>query len=206
MADDVNEVSEGEVSPAKKKGGFPIILVIIIAVVVGAAGFFAGKMLSGGGNTEKKAVEKFDKTQKTDENKKSEDTKTEESSVSSEESGNKEGDSKSDDANKPGLLALDPFTVNLKDPFGRRYAEVILNLEVSKKVLVLKIKNDELLIPKIRDEIFMIISSKSYNELNSTSGKVSLKEEIMMRVNEILNERLGTEPISNVYFTKFLIQ
>jgi len=206
MADDVNEVSEGEVSPAKKKGGFPIILVIIIAVVVGAAGFFAGKMLSSGGNTDKKTVEKADKAQKTDENKKSEDTKTEDSSVSKGETGNKEGDSKTEDANKPGLLALEPFTVNLKDPFGRRYAEVILNLEVNKKRLVLKIKNDELLIPKIRDEIFMIISSKSYNELNSTSGKVSLKEEIMMRVNEILNERIGEEPISNVYFTKFLIQ
>ncbi len=201
MADDVNEVSEGEVSPAKKKGGFPLILIIIIAVVMGAGGFFAGKMLSGGG----KKTEPEKKVEKKAEEKKAEETKTEDGGTA--EKNAEEGDKGGKvDADKPGLLALDPFTVNLKDPFGRRYAEVVLSLEVSKKTYVLKIKNDELLMPKIRDEIFMIISSKSYNELNSTSGKISLKEEIMMRVNEIMNERLGIEPITNVYFTKFLIQ
>jgi flagellar basal body-associated protein FliL len=58
----------------------------------------------------------------------------------------------------------------------------------------------------MRDEIFMIISSKSYGELNSTSGKVALKEEIQMRVNELMKEEFGQEPVNQVYFTKFIIQ
>ncbi|MCP4152371.1 MAG: flagellar basal body-associated FliL family protein, partial [bacterium] len=107
---------------------------------------------------------------------------------------------------KSGILALDPFTVNLNDPFGRRYAEVVMNLEIEDKSYVTKISENELVTPKMRDEIFMIISAKSYSELKSTSGKVTLKEEILMRVNEILNEEFDVEPVTGVYFTKFLIQ
>ncbi len=107
---------------------------------------------------------------------------------------------------KSGLMILDPFTVNLNDPFGRRYAEVVMNLEIAQKEMVTQINENELVKPKLRDEIFMIISSKSYNELKSTSGKVTLKEEILMRVNEILKEEFGVEPVTGVYFTKFLIQ
>ncbi|MCP5105151.1 MAG: flagellar basal body-associated FliL family protein, partial [bacterium] len=63
-----------------------------------------------------------------------------------------------------------------------------------------------LMVPRIRDEIFMIISSKSYGELKSTSGKVALKEEIQMRTNELMKEEFGKEPVNRIYFTKFIIQ
>ncbi|MDQ1354591.1 MAG: flagellar protein FliL, partial [Acidobacteriota bacterium] len=112
-----------------------------------------------------------------------------------------------DEANiKPGIILLDPFTVNLNDPFARRYAEVSVNLVIDEKKLVTQITNNELLIPRIRDEIFMVISSRSFADLKSTSGKVTLKEEIMIRVNEILKQEFKKEPVIQVLFTKFLIQ
>jgi flagellar basal body-associated protein FliL len=52
----------------------------------------------------------------------------------------------------------------------------------------------------------MTISAKSYNELKSTAGKIALFEEIQMRVNEILKQYMGIEPVVEVLQTKFLIQ
>lgn len=105
-----------------------------------------------------------------------------------------------------GALLLDEFTVNLSDPFGRRFGNFLINLEVRDKTLIPKIKENELLMAKIRDEIFMIISSKSYNELNNVSGKETLKDEITIRVNERIHDAMGAEPIGAVYFVKFLMQ
>ncbi len=84
------------------------------------------------------------------------------------------------------MLQLDEFTVNLNDPFGRRYANLLISLEVENKEIIEKIKKDELLMPKIRDRIFMIISSKTFNDMNSVAGKITLKEEMLMQINEIL--------------------
>jgi flagellar FliL protein len=185
-----------------------IIIIAAIAIVMGVGGFFAGKMLSGGGEEEKKPPVE----QKTNGN-------NEQANTANQGGNNSGGDSGTDNSNsdnsdgeqtpaKPqrGILVLEAFTVNLNDPFGRRYIEVVFNLVIDKKELVPKIKQNELLMPKIRHEIFMTISAKSFSELKSTSGKVTLYEEIMMRVNEILKEEMGIEPVIEVLQTKFLIQ
>jgi flagellar basal body-associated protein FliL len=181
-----------------------IIIIAAIALIMGVGGFFAGKMLSGGKDEEKKpAIEQKTDT-KTDQENKTNDGGEQNSQDNNGDSGN-DGDQSMTKA-KRGILVLDPFTVNLNDPFGRRYIEVVFNLVVDKRELVPKIKQNELLMPKIRHEIFMTVSAKSYGELKSTSGKVTLYEEIMMRVNEILKEEMGIEPVIEVLQTKFLIQ
>ncbi len=196
-------MADEEIQGGKQNGGLGgiklIIIVAAIAVLVGAGGFFLGKMLSGGGET---AVE---------------DTKTEDA-ANPEGTEQKDGEQKSEkqegvaesegseNTDSPGLMVLEKFTVNLNDPFGRRYAEILINLKIEKKSTVSKIQAHELLLPQIRDEIFMIISSKSYPELNSVSGKITLKEEIMIRVNELIKESLGVEPVQDVFFGTFIIQ
>lgn len=200
----------GEDMGAPKGNMKTIIIIAVIAVVMAAIGFLAGKMFSGGGdNGDKPPLE-----QKTDAQTQQADTKTGQGAQKSTNGGSNdtadasggEGDDAVTKKDERGVLALDTFTVNLNDPFGRRYIEVIFNLVVDKKSLVPKIKENELVMPKIRHEIFMTVSSKSYAELKSTSGKVTLAEEIMMRVNEILKEEMGVEPIIEVLNTKFLIQ
>lgn len=209
LGQDFEEAASG----GSGKKGLPLfVYIIIIAVIMGAAGFFAGKIFSGGGddNKDKAPVEKTEKQQppaETQDVQKDNEEKTEEDAAEPDAGEKKEEDdgtlvSKS----KAGLLVLDPFTVNLNDPFGRRYIEVVVNLEISNKTYVAKINENELIKPRMRDEIFMIISAKSYNELKSTSGRVTLKEEIMMRVNELMKEEFDKEPVTRVYFTKFIIQ
>ena len=74
------------------------------------------------------------------------------------------------------------------------------------RTLVPRIRANALVMAKIRHEIFMTISAKSYGDLKSTAGKITLFEEIQMRVNEILKEQIGVEPVLEVLQTKFLMQ
>jgi flagellar FliL protein len=105
-----------------------------------------------------------------------------------------------------GVLSLNEFIVNLNDPIGRRYMKVMLKLELSKKEYEDKIRTNELMIPKIRDVIFLILSSKTFEELKTVSGKLSLKQEIIAKVNEVLNKEFGEDIITNCYFIDFVIQ
>ncbi len=195
-------MADEEIQAEKKGlGGIKLIIIIAVAaVLVGVGGFVMGKLLSGGGeiNTPEK-IEGVNTADPLD--------SVKADPAQSSDGKNQSGDPSLDGSTEtPGLLALEKFTVNLNDPFGRRYAEILINLKLIKKSLVSIIQEHEYLLPQIRDEIFMIISSKSYPELNSVSGKVTLKEEIMIRVNELIKEVLEQEPVQDVFFGNFIIQ
>ncbi len=183
-----------------KKGLPTFVIIIIVAVIMGVGGFVVGKVFFGG-EKEPPPVEKKDDKQQPKQQ--GNDTETQEQTPADAEAGE---DTSFQSKSKSGLMILNPFTVNLNDPFGRRYVEVVINLEIKNKAHIPKITENELMIPRVRDEIFMIVSSKSYGELKSTSGKVALKEEIQMRVNELMKDEFGSEPVNRVYFTKFIIQ
>jgi len=200
--------------PTKKKNLFLVIIIAAVVIGIGAAGFFAGKMMSGGKDNgkddSKKTTQTDGNTQKNPTNNAGETGTKPADNGTGEVTPGEGGETPTDTTNasqkKAGILALDAFTVNLNDPFGRRYLEVVINLVINDKNLVPKIKENELLMPKIRHEIFMTISAKSFNDLNNTSGKIALFEEIQMRVNEIIKQELGVEPVSEVLETRFLMQ
>jgi len=193
--------SEFEDMTGGGRKGLPfVVIIIIVAVIMGAGGFVVGKIFFGG-EKEQAPVEEKETPQQQDRQQK--DTEARDREVM--EAGEAEPQDFTSKS-RSGIMALSPFTVNLNDPFGRRYVEVEINLEINNKAYIPKITENELMIPRLRDEIFMIISSKSYGELKSTSGKVALKEEIQMRVNELMKDEFGKEPVNAVYFTKFIIQ
>jgi flagellar basal body-associated protein FliL len=199
---DFKEPEEGGV-PLKKGKLTTIIIVVVIAMVMGVGGFFAGKILSGGKPIEKSAPTGDAKVGGGETGAKSGGEIP--GKYTREEPGRETGEKPVEEAQQ-GLLSLETFTVNLDDPFGKRYAECDLNLVLNDRNLVPKIKENELVMAKIRHEIFMTISAKSYGDLKSTAGKITLFEEIQMRVNEILKEKMGVEPVLEVLQTKFLMQ
>jgi len=198
--DDLGSEFEDAVGGGGKKGLPVVVIIIIVAVIMGAGGFVVGKIFSGG-EKEQAPVEKKEAQQQQDRQQKNTEAQDREA-MRNEDVEPRDFTSKS----ISGIMELNPFTVNLNDPFGRRYVEVVINLEINNKAYIPKITENELMIPRLRDEIFMVISSKSYGELKSTSGKVALKEEIQMRVNELMRDEFGKEPVNRVYFTKFIIQ
>lgn len=95
--------------------------------------------------------------------------------------------------------ALDPFVVNLSDVENPRYLKVIMQLELGSEELKPELEKN---MPQVRDEIIMLLSSKSFDDLSTSPGKRSLKRSII----ECVNRHLTTGRVSNVYFSDFVIQ
>ena len=95
--------------------------------------------------------------------------------------------------------ALDDFIVNLFHPSEDRFLRIKIELGLEGQGTQKEIEKK---LPKIRDSLLMLLSSKSVEEISTLQGKLILKNEIINRINSILN----TGHISEVYFTEFIIQ
>ncbi len=97
------------------------------------------------------------------------------------------------------IVDLKPFLVNLADPKARHFLKATLSLEVKDeeaKGLV------EKFLPKIRNDILLLLSSKTLEDVITIEGKVRLKDEIMSRVSRII----GPGQLKDVYFSQFVVQ
>lgn len=100
---------------------------------------------------------------------------------------------------KPIIYTFDSLTVNLVDTDEDRVLQLELNLEMMDE------KSYEEVITKkdvVRDAVVKILAQKKYEELSSVQGKLYLKDDISMAVNEQLSRGL----IKGVYFTSFFMQ
>ena len=96
-------------------------------------------------------------------------------------------------------FALEPFVVNLSDPTGTRFLKVSLQLELTGPAVMEKAKTKT---PQIRDAIITLLTSKTSDALISPEGKLQLKDEINIRINQVL----GENSVKNVYLTDFVMQ
>jgi len=97
------------------------------------------------------------------------------------------------------LMSLNPFIVNLLDTTGKRYLKVKLDLDLSDEKTKLDV---EYRLPQIQDSLLILLSSKSYEDISSTEGKMRLRMEIISRMNDIIS----AGKVNNVYFTEFVVQ
>lgn len=75
----------------------------------------------------------------------------------------------------PAFMPLDPFTVNLADRNAERYAQVGVTFELDDATSADEIKG---YMPAIRNNILMLLSHKSSEELMERDGKLKLADEI----------------------------
>ena len=97
------------------------------------------------------------------------------------------------------IFPMENFIVNLLSDSGRRYLKVQINLELESEA---QMEEMEQKVPLIRDIIIRVLSSKTFDEITTETGKARLKEEIK---NDI-NPRLIDGQVRNVFFTDFVIQ
>jgi len=97
------------------------------------------------------------------------------------------------------IFPLKSFIVNLAGENGKRYLKIKMDLEIANEEF-----NDALRmrIPQIRDSIMMILTSKRYDDVKDTEGKIALRQDIQNRVNSFFKEPC----VSNIFFTDFVIQ
>ncbi|MBF0343011.1 MAG: flagellar basal body-associated FliL family protein [Nitrospirae bacterium] len=121
--------------------------------------------------------------------------------MGSKEGGGHEGaghaEKKKKEEGPPALVGLDPFVVNLVD--AGRYMKLTVQVELASKLDEPSIKDR---MPQLRDAIILLLSSKSYEAISGSDGKLQLKEEMLAR----LNEAIGKDTIKHVYFMDFVVQ
>jgi len=97
------------------------------------------------------------------------------------------------------VVELEPFLLNLADRDDLRFLKVSIKLELDRP----EEKTDyPAKVPAIRDALLVLLSSKESQLLRTVNGKRRIREEIMTRVNGVMNKG----KISNVFFTDFIIQ
>ncbi len=97
------------------------------------------------------------------------------------------------------LFPLDTFIVNLADEERKRYLRVTMQIELKEGEPV-EILEHRLV--QVRDIILMILPTKRFQEIRSVDGKTMLRQEIMVRLNDLLKKEI----INNIYFTEFVVQ
>jgi flagellar FliL protein len=96
-------------------------------------------------------------------------------------------------------LELSPFLVNLADPGGGHYLKTTLTLELQNEAASNWINGH---LPKVRDRVLLLLSSKETAELLSSDGKFRLRDDVLKAVNEMM----GQDKVTAVYLTEFVVQ
>jgi len=110
----------------------------------------------------------------------------------------------------PVFVALEPFTVNLIPETGDQYLQVVLSLEVEDPIAEASIKGQ---MPKIRNNVTLLLSAKKASELLPKEGKERLAESLKEEINSIVEPpkkgkkgEAAEGPVKSVLFTSFIIQ
>ena len=110
----------------------------------------------------------------------------------------------------PVYIPMEPFTVNLVPETGDQYLQVTINVEAEDAAVAEKLK---IHMPKLRNRIMLILSSKKPSELAPREGKEQLAEEIKESINGVIGggepakgKKAADDPIKEVLFTSFIIQ
>lgn len=189
MAKDPKPAEEGAEAPPKKSKKLLIIILAAVLVLViggGAAAFF---LMKGGDEEHLDDEEAAHEPEKP-----------------------KKKDKKKDHAAPPVFVNLDAFTVNLIPETGDQYLQVVLSLEMESPESQAELA---LVMPKIRNNLTLLLSSKKASELQPKEGKEKLASEIMDEINSVVNPPVKNKrgemvapdgPVTAVLFTSFIIQ
>ncbi len=117
----------------------------------------------------------------------------------------KEGEGESSESGAPvktgptTLVSLAPLTINLSDTGSSKYLKVGIDIELANADAAKELERQK---ARIRDAIIILLSSKTYSTLSTTTGKIAVKNEIASRINQILQ----SPRVIQVYFTDFVVQ
>jgi flagellar protein FliL len=190
------EAKPAEPEGKKKPGFVKYVILVLLLLLLGGGGYVAyiKFFMSKPPAVEATAESKAEDAAKAEEHPAPKEEKKAEAGHGEAKGGHGE---KGKDKAPSNNVSLPPFVVNLSDPNARRYLKVVLDVEMT--------SNPELLeanMPKVRDSLLLLLSSKTSQDLATLEGKITLRKEIVDR----LNQALGQSKVARVYFTDFVIQ
>lgn len=100
---------------------------------------------------------------------------------------------------KERLFALEPLVVNVTGDGYNRFLKLRVEFEADDVALKEEIEGR---LPQVRDALIVLLSSKQLSDITDYEGKALLKEDILERVNDLLE----TGDVKSVLFTEFVVQ
>ncbi|MBE0437391.1 MAG: flagellar basal body-associated FliL family protein [Methylomicrobium sp.] len=107
---------------------------------------------------------------------------------------------------KPEVFYYDfskPLIVNFPTGSRMRLMQVSISLLVDNQEAIEDLKKHD---PMIRNNLLMLISAQSSDELNSREGKDKLRQAVHGEVSAVLGKMTGKQPVKEVFFTSFVMQ
>lgn len=101
-----------------------------------------------------------------------------------------------------GIVAMEPFLVNLADKDASRFLRVTLRLVVETKKEAAEIAENEVAKTRLRSAVLELLTQQVAATLNSPEGKEQLKKAIAQRSARVL----GDKKVLDVLFTDFVVQ
>lgn len=183
MAKDAKTAVEGaEAAPAKSNKKLLIIIIAVVVLVLGLGGTAAYVLLKHGPAEEDDGEVAVEKVKPAKKK-------------------------KVDRGAPPVYVAIDAFTVNLVPERGDQFLQLSLSVEVDDVQIGDQMKQ---YMPKLRNDLTLLLSSKKASDLVTTEGKELLAQEIREQINNILDPaskgKKRDGPIKDVLFTSFIIQ
>lgn len=180
VGDEEEDVVEEQPEQGKKK--LPLKLIIIAVVVMLISGGAGAFFMMGNKGEGVKVTEKSD--------------------VATAEK--EDGDKTTSSENEAVYFSLDPpFIVNFSGKSRARFLQVsIEGLTRDPKVKEDITKH----FPQIRNNLVLLLSSKTHDELSTQEGKVALRKQVLKEVQKVLEAETGHEGVEDVYFTSFVMQ
>lgn len=101
-----------------------------------------------------------------------------------------------------GVLALDPFLVNLADTEAPRFLRATISLAIADKAKAGHLAEDDVSKARVRSAILELLTTQKSSELVTPEGKATLKKAIVGQTSRILAEA----KVVDVLFSEFVVQ
>lgn len=97
------------------------------------------------------------------------------------------------------MVNIEEFIVNIISGDAAHYVKASLTFELTNEQVKIEVEQR---MPQMRDAILLLISNKTYEELQDLQGKKQLKAELTSKVNSFLQ----TGQVVSIFFTNFVVQ
>lgn len=114
-----------------------------------------------------------------------------------------EGESAPAEDEPQGVVALDPFVVNLADQDATRFLRLTLKLLIAEEHAK-EVEENEVAKARVRSAVLEFLAQKNADELVTPEGKVALKKEIATRARKAM--AIKGMHITDVLFSEFVVQ
>ncbi len=129
----------------------------------------------------------------------------EEGTAAAEENGAAESETEEETVSKSAhYFSLDPaFIVNFTGKSRARFLQVSIEGMTRDEIVKEEITKH---FPQVRNNIVLLLSGKTSEQLSTPDGKDKLRKEVLKEVQDILVAETGKEGVEDVYFTSFVMQ